>query len=169
MKKTNFWGMYLLLLLAQLLLTNYCRFTPYLTLTILPVMVLCIPIRVSTIGALAIAFASGLTVDFLAEGLSGINALALLPVAYARKGIIRLIFGEELFARQEDFSTQRNGFGQLLMALVMVQALFLLIYIWADGAGTRPLWFQAARFGISLVAGLIPSLPALGLLRPDRR
>lgn len=169
MKKTNFWGIYLLLLLAQLLLTNYCRFTPYLTLTILPVMVLCIPIRVSTVGALAIAFASGLTVDFLAEGLPGLNALALLPVAYARKGIIRLIFGEELFARHEDFSTQRSGFGQLLMALVMAQALFLLIYIWADGAGTRPLWFQAARFGISLAAGLIPSLPALGLLRPDRR
>ena len=39
------------------------------------------------------------------------------------------------------------------VAIVMSQALFLLFYIWADGAATRPFSFNTLRFGVSLVAG----------------
>ena len=169
MRKTEFWWMYLLLLLAQVLLSNYATFTPYLTLSILPVMVLCIPIRVRVVPMMLIACASALLVDLLSEGLLGLNALALVPVAYLRNRILRLNFGQELFARGEDFSVRRSSFGQVALALLMAQTLFLVIYIWADGAGVRPLWFQAARLGISLVAGFLLSLPCLGLLSPDSR
>ena len=97
--KRGFWIAYILLLMAQLLLSNYFHVTPYIFLTILPVMVLCIPIRVGTVGAMFIACLSGLVIDFLSEGVIGLNALALIPVAYTRNGIIGLIFGPELFAR----------------------------------------------------------------------
>ena len=169
MRNNGFWLMYFLLLVAQLLFSNYAVFTPYVTLSILPVMVLCIPIRVGTGLAMLIACATGLTVDLVSEGLLGLNALALVPVAFLRNRIIGLVFGGELFAREEDFSVQRSGFGQVALALLMAQALFLILYVWADGAGTRPLWFQAARVGASLAAGFLVSLPALRLLRPDRR
>ena len=96
--KRGFWIAYVLLLLAQLLMSNYFHVTPYIFLTILPVMVLCIPIRVGTVGAMFIACASGLVVDFLSEGVLGLNALALIPVAFARHGIIGLIFGSLPFA-----------------------------------------------------------------------
>lgn len=169
MRKSGFWWMYLLLLIAQLLLSNYAVFTPYVTLSILPVMVLCMPIRVGTVAAMLIACASGLTVDLLSEGLLGLNALALVPVAFFRYSVIRLVFGGELFAREEDFSVRRSGFGKVALALLIMQALFLLVYVWADGAGVRPLWFQAARVGASWLAGFLVSLPALALLSPDSR
>lgn len=169
MRRPVFWFIYILLVIVQLLLTNYLRVSPYLMLSILPVMVLCISIRVGTLGAMLIAFASGLAVDYLSEGMLGLNALALVPVAYLRNGIIRLIFGNELFARQEDFSLQRNGFGKVMLALLLAQSLFLLIYIWVDGAGMRPFTFNAIRFGVSLVAGMLFSLPVMGLLAPDPR
>lgn len=169
MKKSGFWLIYIILLLAQLLLSTYANFTPYVMVTLLPVMVLCMPIRMHTILAMVIAFASGLSVDLLSEGLLGLNALALVPVAFARNSIIRLIFGRELFAREEDFSIHRNGFGKVLVALVLSVALFLAIYIWADGAGTRPLLFNAIRFGASLVASTLLSLLVVNLLAPDSR
>ena len=169
MRKSGFWAAYLLLLLLQLLLSNHFLFTPYIMLSILPVMVLCIPIRVGTTGAMLIAAATGFAVDLLAEGVLGLNAIALIPVAYARNSLIRLIFGEELFAREEDFSVRRSGFGKVATAVMLAQALFLLVYVWVDAAGTRPFWFLAARFGASLGAGFLLSLLTLDVLAPDSR
>lgn len=161
MRKSQFWIAYFLLLAAQLLLSNFATFMPYLTLTILPVMVLCISIRVNDVSAMAIAFATGLAVDWLSEGLLGLNALALVPVAYARTPVIRAIFGAELFARKEDFTVERHGIGRVGLALIIVQTLFLILYIWADGAGTRPFWFNAARFAASMAGSLVLSLLTL--------
>ena len=167
--KRGFWIAYIFLLMAQLLLSNYFHVTPYIFLTLLPVMVLCIPIRMGTIGAMLIAGLSGLVIDFLSEGVLGLNALSIIPVAYARNGIIGLIFGPELFARKEDFSIGRCGFGKVAVALFLSLLIFLVIYIWADGAGTRPLWFNGLRLGASLVASFLLSLLTLGVLAPDPR
>ena len=169
MRKPEFWIVYLLLLVAQLLLSNYFHVTPYIMLTILPVMVLSISIRIGSAGAMLIAFATGLVVDWLSEGVLGLNALALVPVGYLRNPIIRLVFGNEVFARGEDFSLQRSGIGKVSLALLLAQGAFLLVYIWADGAGVRPFWFNAARFGASLAAGFALSLCTLQVLAPDPR
>ena len=155
MRKPQFWLAYFLLLVAQVLLSNFANFTPYLTLTILPAMVLCISIRVGDVPAMLIAFATGFAVDWLSEGVLGLNALALVPVAYLRKPVLQAIFGRELFARKEDFTIERHGHPQAILVIGIVLSLFLILYIWADGAGNRPLWFSAARFGASLAGSLV--------------
>ena len=67
MRRSIFWLNYALLVVVQLLLSNFLRVSPYIMLTILPFMVLCISIRVGTVGAMFIAAATGLVVDFLTE------------------------------------------------------------------------------------------------------
>lgn len=67
--KKNFFLYYILLVIAQVLISEWFTFSPYLTLSILPVLVLCIPTRYSTIASMLIAFATGFAVDFLSEGL----------------------------------------------------------------------------------------------------
>ena len=163
MRRSIFWLNYALLVVVQLLLSNFLRVSPYMMLTIL------LSIRVGTVGAMFIAAATGLTVDFLTEGVIGLNTISLIPVAFCRNGIIRLVFGTELFARREDFSPQRNGFSKTLLALLIAQSLFLVIYIWVDSAGMRSLSFNAIRFGVSLVTGMLVSLFTLGILAPDPR
>jgi rod shape-determining protein MreD len=169
MRKSGFFAVYAILVVAQMLLSNYFHLTQYILLSILPVMVLCIPLNVSTSASMVIAFVTGLLVDLLSEGLLGLNALALVPVAFARKEMVRLIFGEELLARGEDFSVRRSGLGQVVLAMVLAQALFLFIYIWADSAGTRPFWFNFLRFICSLPAGVLVSLLVVDTLAPDSR
>jgi len=169
MKRNAFWKAYVLLLIAQLIISNYFRFTPYVMLSILPVMILSVPIRVNRFALLLLAFASGLLVDWLSEGLLGLNALALVPVAYARDSVLRVVFGNELIARKEDFSVNSNGIASVTMAIVMVQALFLIIYIWVDSAGSRTFLFNLVRFLASLVAGVLVSLLTLNALASETR
>ena len=154
MKNNRFWAAYALLFIAQLLLCNYFTFTPWMMATLLPAMVLCLPLEIGTTGAMLIAAATGLGVDLLSEGILGINALALIPVAFARKKIISIVFGADLLARNKSFSIRRNGLTAVLMALSIGLAIFLVIYIWADAAGTRSFGFNAGRFGASFAASL---------------
>jgi len=168
MKNTRFLTTFLLLLLVQICIANFFRLSQYVMLSILPAMILLIPIRHGTIPALFIAFATGLAVDLLSDGLLGLNVFALVPVAFCRVGIIRLIFGDEVFARKEDISIPRQGLWKMSVAIIMAQALFLILYIWADGAGTRPLWFSGIRFAASLAGGYILSIFVANILAPER-
>lgn len=81
MKGQNFGLIYFLLVIGQIILCNFTNLGPYVTLTMLPAMILCMPLTVSTPLCMITAFVTGLSVDWLAEGLVGINAAALVPVA----------------------------------------------------------------------------------------
>lgn len=169
MEKNRFEITFLLLVIAQILTCNYFHFSYYVTLSILPLLVLCLPLRTGMVGSLLIAAAVGLAVDLLADGVAGLNAAALIPVAFVRRGVIGAVFGSGVFARNEDISIRKHGRPKFALAIVLVQALFLLVYIALDGAWTRPLWFNALRFAASLLAGEAVSLLLAGLLVPDDR
>ena len=167
--KQKFIVQYILLVVVQIILCNFFRFTPYVMLSILPVLVLCIPTRVSTIGGLFIAFATGLCVDFLAEGVAGINTFALVPVAIMRRGLIRLVFGEELIIRGENFSMKKFGPIKVVFVIFLVQTVFLILYLWADGASVRPFSFNLWRYLASVGAGTLLSIAVADVLSPDDR
>ena len=169
MKKSSYFALYICFLALQILICNYLNVGFLLTLCILPVIVLLIPIRFSTITAMIIAFVSGLLVDMLGDGLLGLNALAIVPVALSRNGLLRFIFGREVFVHKEDVTIKKYGIVKFTTFIAIAQALFLLIYITADGAGTRQFWFNASRFGISLVAGTLLSLLIAQALTKDYR
>ncbi|MBQ2222617.1 MAG: hypothetical protein II421_04350 [Bacteroidales bacterium] len=160
-RELGFFGRYILLLIMQLLLCNYFMLSPYILLTLLPVMVLSIPLRYATPQVLLISFVTALAVDLLADGVPGLNVVALLPVALVRKTFIRWVFGTGLFARGEDFSIHKNGLGKVSLVILLCLALFLLTYIWLDGSGMRPAWFFYARFFASLSASYVLSLLAI--------
>ena len=116
-----------------------------------------------------IAFISGLSVDWLSEGLIGINAAALVPVGLARKTLIRVILGEDMINRMDSFSIRKNGLGKILTLMIAAGIIFFSIYVILDGAGTRPFWFCASRFGASLAAGSALSILIADILSPDDR
>lgn len=165
----NFGILYTLLVIAQILLCNYGQFSPYVMLTILPAMVLCIPPSVSTIMGMLIAFASGLSIDWLSEGLLGLNAAAILPVALMRKGIIKIFLGEDLISRGDRFSYRKNGFGKISFAQSVCLAVFLALYIILDGAGTRPVEFCLLKGGISFACNFLLAIMIINILSPDDR
>ena len=167
--KQNYFIMYLIIVGVQLLICNYFHVTAYITLSLLPCAILCMPTKIGPSSAMLIAFATGLTVDFLAEGIVGINALALVPVAGARRWIFDMIIGKEIIASGEDISMKKLGVGAMLPAIVIAQSIFLFIYIWADGASARPAMFNILRFVLSLITGSALSLIMAQMLDPNER
>lgn len=165
----NFFILYILLLICQVAICNYAALGPYVMLTLLPAMVMCIPLSVSTPVCMLIAFASGLTVDWLSEGLIGINAAALIPVAGLRSTFIRVFLGEDIINRKDSFSVRRNGLAKISITMAAATSVFLVTYIFLDGAGTRPFWFCTARFFASLAANMILAALVTDILTPDDR
>ena len=115
------------------------------------------------------AFASGIAVDWLSEGLLGLNTASLLPVAISRKWFIRLFLGEDIIARKDSFSIRKNGLGKVSLAIIAVTMLFLVIYVTLDGAGTRPFWFCMTRVLISLIFNWLLGLLVVKTLTTDDR
>lgn len=158
-----------LVLICQLFLSNYNCLGPYIMLTMLPTMILCLPISVGTFTTMLIAFGCGFATDLFAEGLLGLNVAALLPVAFCRKGLIRIFLGEDLIARKDNFSIRKNGIVKISLAQVTASAIFLAAYIFLDGAGTRPFWFCASKFFASLGCCWILGLCVINILTIDDR
>jgi len=169
MKNSSFVLTYLLFVVAQMLLTNYFHVTPFIMLTILPTMVLCIPTKIDSVVAMLIAFASGLAIDYLVEGSLGINALAIVPVAFLRKPLIDAICGGEPFEQKENITMKKYGIAKISLAIIIVQAVFNAIYVLADCAGTRPFSFIALRFALSVLASYLVSLIIVNPLTYDDR
>ena len=165
----NFRALFALLAICQIVLCNYADLGPYLMLSILPAMIMCLPLTLGTASCMLISFLTGLSVDWLSEGLLGINAAALVPVALARKNFIRIFLGEDIINRKDRFSIKKNGVGKIAVTMIAAYMIFLAIYIFLDGAGTRPFWFCAARFAASLAANTLLALLTADILTPDDR
>lgn len=165
----NFKVLYFLLVICQIVLCNYAYLGPYLMLSILPAMIMCVPLSVSTAGCMFIAFITGLSVDWLSEGLIGINAASLIPVALTRRTFIRIFLGEDIINRNDSFSIRKNGFGKVSIVMAAAYIIFLAVYILLDGAGTRPFWFCFSRFAASLAANMALAMLTADILSPDDR
>lgn len=169
MKTQNFGLLFFLMVLGQMILCNFAGFSPYITLTMLPAMIICVPLTVSTPLCLLLAFATGLSVDWLSEGLIGLNAASLIPVALMRKPLIRFFLGEDLITRSDSFSFRKNGIGKISLVLIVSLLIFLGIYVFLDGAGTRPAWFNLTRIGLSLLCNYVLALIVTNILTVDDR
>lgn len=165
----NFGISYILLAIIQIVICNYFNFSPYITLSFLPALIMCLPIGVGTIAAMAIAFITGLSVDFLADGLPGLNAAALVPVALVRNAIIRILDGKNNGEREESLSLAKDGIGKMSLALILALGLFFCIYITADGAGTRPFSFNIVKFTASLGCSWLLSLLVAHVLNHQKK
>lgn len=168
MTDARYFFRYFLLLVIQVLLLNFFNFSQYLAIFFIPAAMLCIPVRHGGVFALLTAFVSGFLVDFFADGMLGLVTGALLPVAFARTYILQFIFGAEFFTRGEDVSFRRLGFWPVMFAVFLSTLLFFIVYVWADGAGTRPLWFNLVRIFASTLVSTVLSIFTVNVLSYER-
>lgn len=150
MKRPEYIATYVILLIAQVILWGICNFTQVLLTCILPSLILFLPTDKGTVAAMLIAFATGFAADFLGDGTLCLSVVALLPVALARRPIVSLVFGSEIEARNENITIARSGLPKVLLASMLANSIFLLLYIWIDGTGEIPFWYNLLKFAASL-------------------
>ncbi len=149
---TKFIATWLILVVCQIVICDCIFLGPLVTVTLLPALVMFLPLNTRTEITMLIAFAAGFVIDWLADGVLGLNMAALVPVALLQKPLVRLFIGEDAVVRSEALSAPKSGWPRMLALITVATAIFLLIYVILDGAGERTAGFTAARFGCSLAA-----------------
>lgn len=153
--------LFILFLMAQVLLSYLFQTGPWCVLTLLPAMIFCLPTGRSTFQLMLVAFVSGLAVDFFADGVIGLNAFCLVPVALGRRWLLVRLFNEEMVGRGEGISWRKWGLLRIFGCVLICTALFLLLYVIVDAAGERGLWPCLLTFLSSLPVNLLLSVPVL--------
>lgn len=157
---------YVILTVVQIVFNNFFGLSRYVLISVLPVLVLMLPARLGRIVAMLVAFATGLAVDFFSTGMLGITSLALVPVALVGRPITSAAVARQ-GAIREDITFKRLGIVGISYSVALVCAIFFLIYIWADAAGTVGFWPSALRFLLSVLASTLVGVLIARQIRPE--
>lgn len=152
MNQARYFSVFIAICVVQLLLDAYLHASPYVYICILPMAILSLPPRYGNILSLILAFAAGFVVDFMSTGILGLSSCALLPLALLRSLIFRLVVGDEAVAREDAVPLSRLSTRNTFLVYLCGAAVFSLIFVFVDAAGTRPLWFNLLRSVFSSVA-----------------
>ena len=158
--------LYVVLTVIQIVFNNFFGLSRYVLVSVLPVLVLMLPARYGRIAAMLVAFATGFAVDFFSTGMLGITSLALVPVAVVGRPIMGAALARQGVTR-EDISFKRLGIVGMSLSVALVCAIFFLIYIWADVAGTVGFWPSALRFLLSVLVSTPFGVLIARQLRPE--
>ena len=158
MRDSRYFLLFVILVIAQILLNDFLNLSQYLVLSILPMLILCLPIRVGTLSTMIIAFITGFAVDFFSSGMIGMTSLALVPLGLMRRGIVVLVFGEEVYSRGENISMRRQGVLKMGLGILISSAVFFAVLLMVDSAGTHSFWFYALKLFLSCLVSTIVSI-----------
>lgn len=142
----------ILLFLLQLVISDYVHLGPWITLCLLPLLILQIPRSRSPHVVMLIAFGLGLGLDILSDGVPGLNAFAAVLAAAPRKFFYRLLVNADRQDKTEVPLLRETGLLKYLKYLGVLTAIYLAAYTLMDCISVRPLGYIAAKFLISWVA-----------------
>lgn len=163
MNKTGDSLFFVLLFILQLVISDYVHVGPWVSLTLIPLLIICIPLSRSPHAVMLIAFALGLGLDILSDGVPGLNAFAAVLAAAPRKFFYRILVNADRQDKTEVPKIREVGLLKYLKYLGVITALYLAAYILVDCVSFRPPLFLLGQFLISWVAStalcLLLSLP----------
>lgn len=107
---------FILLIAFQAMLNGCFTFIPLIYISIVPAALVMLPYTLPAVPFMLIAFACGITVDALSDGVIGLNAAAYTAIAYLRKPVLAIV----------------QGNGRFLENLI-VYSIFFLVYLGLDG------------------------------------
>lgn len=144
----------IVLILFQILLNGILALVPYVNIIILPIILIIIPPNVKSVICMLYALAAGICVDYLSDGVIGLNAAAMVAVAFAREFIFRLVIGKgEINAHVAH--TLRIKTGQYIIINLFVYSLWFAIYQYLDDVMSYRISVQFTRFLINVVVNSI--------------
>lgn len=156
-------------LLVQLVLAKSCQIAPYLYISLLPAMILCMPTARSAGWTMTMAFLIAFATDVLADGVPGLNAIALIPAAACQKYVIKRFIDEDIVERHYSFSLRENGYIKVGIALAILSAIYFILYAIFDCAGTRNIGFILMKILTSWSVSMIFGMVLVNVLCPYQR
>lgn len=163
MSQYRFLILYIALMMVQVVLNVFFDLSGVVTLSLLPVLVLLLPVSFGRVALMLMAFATGFVVDFFSTGLLGLSSVALVPVALLRRETASLVFGRELFIRGDEISYKRFGVMKTALAALLSNLVFFAVFVPFDNAGIDGFWRCLLRVVLSALASTVAAVFAARL------
>jgi len=145
----------ILVFLLQLVLSDYVHLGPYVFLCLIPFLILNIPLSRGPHVLLLTAFAIGLGLDILSDGVPGLNAFAAVLAAAPRKFFYRRLVNGDRQDKTEIPVPGEVGVLKYLKYLSAVTAVYMAAYIALDCITFRPAEFILIKFAASTAASIL--------------
>ena len=149
---------FVLVFLLQLALADYLHIGPWITVCLLPFLILIIPLQRSPHIVMLSAFGLGLLLDILSAGAVGLHAFAAVMAAAPRKFLYRVLVNND---RQDDTTVpllRTAGFAKYVPYLLALTAIYVAAFVLLDCTSVRPVGFILVKFVASTVVSTALSL-----------
>lgn len=141
----------LLVIVVQCVLDNYVDLSIYVRIALVPYLILILPYRYRTISTMILAFLIGLSVDIFTTGVLGMNAGALVAVAFIRQKMLHAIMDERNMERHDSPDLKVMGVGKGLFYIGVPYLLFFIVYTLLDNFSLRPVAITIPKILIGTV------------------
>ena len=159
MNKSHSILFFVLVFLLQLAISNYVNLGPWITISLIPFLILQLPVQRTPHVALLSAFGLGLLLDWLSAGVLGLNAFAAVMTAAPHCLLYRRLLNNDRYEETRILRLRDIGFSKYFHYLLILTAIYLAAYLLLDCVSVRPIGFILVKFVASTLAST-----ALGLL-----
>ncbi len=127
-----------IIIFCQILLSEYVNIWPILYIAIFPLFIILLPANLNRTLYMIIAFLLGLCVDITADGVIGLNAAALVAMAYFRDFALKLTLSKGNLESTENLpiSTRTVEIPKLITINLIMLAIFFTVYVLLDSAAS---------------------------------
>ena len=149
-----------LLIICQILLSEYVNIWPLLYIAIFPQFIILLPPALNRSAHLLIAFVLGMAIDIFADGVPGLNAAALVAMAYIRPFFLKITLSKANLDTTDNqpLLPRTVEIQKLAMLNGCMLAVFFLVYIMLDSAGSFPFWYTILKIAVCVIVNCIISL-----------
>lgn len=149
----------LLLIICQILLSGYVNIWPVLYIAIFPQFLVLLPSSLNRSLYLVVAFILGLAIDIFADGVPGLNAAALVAMAYARPLVLKFVLTRGGLESTETLPLlpRTVELPKLVLLNAIMLAIFFTVYVVLDSAGSFTFWYTILKIALCIIANSIIS------------
>lgn len=122
-------------LIIQLIFNDYLNLGLYVSLSVIPLIVLLLPYNVYTFTTIFIAFGVGLTVDFLGNGVLGLFSGSLTMAALFRQLFLRLVSDKQCWESDLTPLPSEIGYPKFVLYISLFYLLFFITYVFLENMG----------------------------------
>jgi len=145
MEKSQSIIVFVLVFLIQVILNNSVFFGIYLYPVPICFVLLSRDVRTSSLNMLLTAFGTGILLDFLSNGVPGLNAAALTAMAFFRRPVLKRLFLMYGGAEYNCPSVWNMGMTKYLIYSIITCASFFIFYVSLESVGITGLWIYLKR------------------------
>ncbi len=149
-----------IMMICQILLSEYVNIWALLYIAIFPQFIILLPPSMNRSMYMLVAFAFGMGIDLFTDGILGLNAAALVAMAYMRPAILKFTLPKGNFDNYENIPLIPKTVE--IAALTLITALhltvFFAVYILIDSAASFTLGYTLLKLIVCIIANTLVSV-----------